>query len=119
MVTLPPVQNSRITDFLSRIAILVIVIVGIVGVFGWYLPLIKSNQGIRQEIEEQQVTIAELEAENQSMADRINSYKGSASAVERLARENLGLAKPGELIFRFQPASEKPRKPTAPGANLQ
>ena len=40
-----------------------------------------------------------LRAENQMILEEIRSLKTSPLAVERLARENLGLVKPGEVVL--------------------
>jgi cell division protein FtsB len=54
---------------------------------------------VRQEIEALDQEIAMLRAENQMILEEIRSLKTSPLAVERLARENLGLVKPGEVVL--------------------
>ena len=54
---------------------------------------------VRQEIESLDREIAMLRAENQRILEEIHSLKTSPLAVERLARENLGLVKPGEVVL--------------------
>lgn len=49
------------------------------------------NAGLRTEIEE-------VQAENRDLCDKI-SDADSDSAKEALARERLGLVKPGEIVF--------------------
>ena len=54
---------------------------------------------VRQEIESLDQEIAMLRAENQMILEEIRSLKTSPLAVERLARENLGLVKPAEVVL--------------------
>jgi cell division protein FtsB len=43
--------------------------------------------------------IEELRAENARLADEIQALRRDPAAIERLAREQLGLARPGETVF--------------------
>jgi cell division protein FtsB len=94
--------DNRMTDFLSRVAIFVIVLICLVGVFGWYLPLIKENQSLRREIADQETTLARLKHEIRGTNQKLTSYESDPRSAERLARENLGYSKPGETVFRFE-----------------
>lgn len=95
-------NGNRTTDFLSRVAIFVIALVCLVGVFGWYLPLIKENQSLRREIAEQESRMIYLEDDISSKKRMLRSYKHDPRSAERLARENLGHSKDGETIYRFE-----------------
>ena len=50
--------------------------------------------------------LEELRHENRSVAAEIEALKTDPRAIERLAREELGLAKPGELVFVIRSESE-------------
>ena len=54
--------------------------------------------------------LEDLRAENLRLAAEIQSLRTDARAIERLAREELGLARPGETVFliRDEPAAERP-----------
>ncbi len=58
--------------------------------------------------------IKRLDEENRSLQDRVKALKTDPTAIERIAREEMGLARPGELIFKL-PA--KPGEPSAPGTS--
>ncbi len=94
--------DNRLTDFLSRVAILVIVLICVVGVFGWYFPLIKENQSLRREIADQEAKMSLLKGEISSSRRKLTSYENDPRSAERLARENLGYSKEGETVFRFE-----------------
>ncbi len=94
--------DTRLTDFVSRVAIFVIVLICIVGVFGWYFPLITDNQALRREIAGQEAEMMRLKKEISSNKRKVTSYENDARSAERLARENLGYSKPGETVFHFE-----------------
>jgi cell division protein FtsB len=60
----------------------------------------------RQEIESLDREIAALRETNQALLEEIRDLKSSPLAVERLARENMGLVKPGEMVLLIREASE-------------
>ena len=95
-------NDNRLTDFLSRVAVFAIVLTCVVGVFGWYLPLIKNNQSLRREIADQEETIERLKTGIAAKKRMLSSYQNDPQSAERLARENLRYSKPGETIFRFE-----------------
>lgn len=105
--------DSRVADFLSRLVVLMLVLAGLAGVFGWYLPLIQDNQRLRQEIAQQELRIQGLREEINALSLRLVLSQEDPETVERLARENLGYAAPGETIVRFE--DRRPGNPPVPG----
>lgn len=55
--------------------------------------------------------IQQLNDENQQLQNRVQSLRSDPSAIERIAREEMGLARPGEYIFKVQPESGEPSTP--------
>jgi len=53
--------------------------------------------------------VEQLGAANARLADEIRSLRTERGGVERIAREELGLVKPGELVYEFRPAAPPPR----------
>lgn len=51
--------------------------------------------------------IQTLEAENEQLSDEIRALRSEPLAVERIAREVLGMAKPGELTVTIQQPAER------------
>ncbi len=83
--------------------LLCVILVGIliIGVIKIFLPKIRQNT-------EKQKIITVLEEENRATKDMIKELRqkrekfvSDPEYVERVAREELGKAKPGETIFRF------------------
>ena len=86
---------------LTRVVIALLIVAALLGVGIWYLPLIKQNERMRKEtlrldgeIQKQEVTLRKLKASIAAMDD--------PRTVERLAREKMGYAKPGETVVRFE-----------------
>jgi len=69
----------------------------------------------QKEIEEIRQQIGKINTENKSLSDQVNSLKTDPKAIERIAREEMGLARPGELIYKI-PDSSKPGDPGKPDA---
>jgi cell division protein FtsB len=53
----------------------------------------------RQQLLSLEREIDDIEVRNQHLLEEIRALKSSPLAVERLAREQLGLARPGEVIL--------------------
>lgn len=87
---------------LSQFVIILIVAACLLGVFFWYLPVFRQNERIRQQI----ITLeTEVKAEEQKQAQlqtAIHNLRNDPKTVERLAREKLGFAKPGEMVILFE-----------------
>jgi len=69
----------------------------------------------QQQAAEIRKEISQLDAENKKLLDRVKALKTDPATIERIAREENGLARPGEFIFKNQPrhgegASEPPTK---------
>jgi cell division protein FtsB len=68
-----------------------------------------SEQGItelqrsRSRVQAMEAEIARLKAENQRLAQEIESLKRSTFAVERIAREDLSMSRPGEVVYVLPP----------------
>jgi len=86
---------------LTRVVIFLIGVAGIVGVAVWYLPLIKQNERYRQRILLLDKQIAKEEETGKQLKGSIDSMRYD-KVVERIARERLGYAKPGETVIRFE-----------------
>ena len=61
----------------------------------------------QKEIKQIQEQIGKINDENKSLTDQVNSLKSDPKSIERIAREEMGLARPGEMIFKL-PDTAKP-----------
>jgi cell division protein FtsB len=68
---------------------------------------------MRKNVEGLQREIQALEAVNDQLSRTIDRLRDDPQAVEEIAREELGLVKPGERVLRF------PRSPESERGNTQ
>jgi len=82
-----------------------VVLLGVAGVLllaVCYLPLIKTNERMRKEVYRLDSRIAKEEETSRQLKTSIEALRNDPKAVERMAREKLGYAKPGETVIRFE-----------------
>jgi len=97
---MPP---SAVRD--SRVTLRALLLLGGVLSIVLGISIFFSNRGIaelqqsRKRVVELQTNIARLQAENARLRNEIDSVKKSTYAVERIAREELGMSKKGEVIY--------------------
>jgi cell division protein FtsB len=65
-----------------------------------------QHEAIREQVE-----IDRINQQNVEMQGRVNSLKSDPEAIERIAREQMGLARPGEYIFKIPPKSQGDKSP--------
>lgn len=58
-------------------------------------------------IEGLRVELADMERENGRVRREVRSLREDMRAIERIAREELGLVKPGEVVYEFIPGEER------------
>lgn len=64
----------------------------------------------QKEIDDIREQIGKVNAENKSLAEQVNALKTDPKAIERIAREEMGLARPGEMIFKIPDTPKTPPK---------
>jgi len=69
---------------------------------------------MQKEVDKLAVEIQTLNEENQKLADDVKALKTDPKAIERIAREEMGLARPGEMIFKLPPKPPQPQSPNPP-----
>jgi cell division protein FtsB len=109
MMRAPKLSWSATETFLRRnarqilgLALFAMLVHDIFGTHGFI-----AMRRTQKEIEQMRDEIGRINNENKSLADQVNSLKTDPKAIERIAREEMGLARPGELIFKL-PDTGKP-----------
>lgn len=64
----------------------------------------------QKEIEQIREQIGQMNEQNKSLAEQVNSLKSDPKSIERIAREEMGLARPGEMIFKIPDSPKPPAK---------
>jgi cell division protein FtsB len=86
---------------LTRVVVFLLCVAALLGVAIWYLPLIKQNERMRRVVLQLDTQIAKADENNRQLKSSIKALGRDPKAVERLARERLGYAKPGETMIHF------------------
>jgi cell division protein FtsB len=86
---------TRLLLFLFAITILLLIA-------QWYLPVIRQNERMRKEIVRIDAEIHKNEEAFRQAKASMDALRYDPKAVERLARETLGYARPGETVIRFE-----------------
>jgi cell division protein FtsB len=57
---------------------------------------------LKEESKRIQGTNARLQEENRKLTEKINRLRNSKEEVEKVARDELGLVKKGEIVYQFE-----------------
>jgi len=95
---------SKLTQ--AAVALVVVAFALLIGMY--YLPLLQQNERMRADIMRLQTQLQIEEAKSRQLQAQIDELRNDPNAVERLAREKLGYAKPDETVIRFEPATNAP-----------
>ena len=85
-----------LTAVIALIALVVGSVFGDRGILHWMVERERNVNLARQ--------VSELRDENESLRAEIDALRRDPRAVERIAREDLGLARPGEVLFLLRAA---------------
>ncbi len=92
--------GQSIWDKLFRLVLALLVLAGVLGIFLWYQPVIEENQHLRRtKLDLEKKIDKELEMARKLDAD-LRAMQ-NPTTIERLARERLSYAKPGEDVIHF------------------
>jgi len=120
----PPTFAEHFRDFLRRNLSWFIA----AGLALLLLQDVFGNHGVlamrrsQQEAREVQRQINQMNEENRQLEERVKALKTDPQAIERIAREEMGLARPGEYIFKLPPkpgdssTAASPAQPNAAAA---
>lgn len=108
----PEAESSRLETFTDQLGqfwrrnLLWILLAGLgllvlQDVFGLHGVL--AMRRAQHEAAREQQEIDRINQENVQLQNHVNSLKSDPQAIERIAREQMGLARPGEYIFKIPP----------------
>lgn len=113
-------DSGKTTRTTFRVVLLLSAVLSVVFLFSFFF----SEEGIselhrtQKRVTALETEIERLEAENERLEATLNDLDKSTFTVERIAREDLGMARPGETVYRVSdPDETDTAKPTpAPGS---
>ena len=97
----------------ARLALAVVGSIAIIAFLGAFVFPTRTLLNQRDQIKSAQQRVAELDANNASLRKQIDEL-GSDSAIERIAREQHNLVKPGEDAYAVLPPAGGAPKEEAP-----
>ena len=87
---------------LTKMVVWLLLLAGLLLVGVWYLPLIQQNERMqRVNLRLERELQMEKEKSKELQTD-IDALRNDPKTVERLTREKLGYARPGETVVRFE-----------------
>ena len=92
--SVPPATRRRTLQMLLVFVTLVLVINALVGERG-----LTETLRARKQHQELVTSIEQMRAENARLRDEARRLRSDPSTIEALARQELGLIKPGEMLF--------------------
>jgi cell division protein FtsB len=87
-------QARRVVRLLVLFAAIVLIVDGVVGERGFM-----AMRRARQQYDELSAALTHQRAENERLRNEANRLRNDPSAIEELARRELGLIRPGEKVF--------------------
>jgi cell division protein FtsB len=99
--SVPPATRRRTLQMLLVFVTLVLVINALVGERG-----LTETLRARRQHQELVISIERLRAENARLRDEARRLRSDPSTIEALARQELGLIKPGEMLFIVKDAKQ-------------
>jgi cell division protein FtsB len=106
MITVKQFRNispSEVGEYLRRntrqilgLALFALLLHDVFGTHGFI-----AMRRTQKEIEQIREQIGKINDQNKSLIEQVNSLKTDPKSIERIAREEMGLARPGEMIFKL------------------
>jgi cell division protein FtsB len=92
----------NILDRLQSLGFAVFILVVVAGGVLLFVPIWAKRHTMNNEIRRLDAEVAQREALEKKQKAEIEALKTDPSYVERTARDKLNLAKPNEMVFRFE-----------------
>jgi cell division protein FtsB len=99
----------RNLSILLGVGLLLVLVQDVFGTHG-----VLAMRRSKKEAADIQNEINRLESENCSMEQGVENLKSDPLTIERIARDEMGLAKPGEFIFKLPPKPGSPPVSASP-----
>lgn len=102
---MPPSVSTHDSRRATQVTLKAVVLLSGVLTFIFFFSFFFSDRGIaelqqaRKRVDALRADIQRLEVENARLQSEIESVKRSTYAVERIAREDLGMSRKGEIVY--------------------
>jgi cell division protein FtsB len=102
-------RDDWVRSFLNRIVYLLIIVAALILLICWFLPLVKEQQRQQRALQALKQQVEQERAKFNKESKKLTLLQNDPAYTELLARDKLDLMKPGETIFRMDPAPEPNR----------
>jgi cell division protein FtsL len=90
------------------------IVVGLLAVVGlFFVPVLQTEKGYRDELAKLNTQIASRQEEQSQLKLETEHMKNDSAFVEHIARDQLNMGKPGETIIRFDRYQAVPAAPSS------
>jgi len=87
---------------LTKMVAWLLLLAGLLLVCVWYLPLIQQNERMQRENLRLERELEKEKEKSKELQADIDALRNDPKTIERLTREKLGYARPGETVVRFE-----------------
>ena len=86
----------------------------LVGFFWVYFPALSHYRDLKLDEERISKELTDLDSKIQVLQEERDLLKNDVAYLEKVIREELGLVKPGEIVYKFVPEEAKKTEPSPP-----
>ena len=91
------------------------ILIGVFFIFFWvYLPSLSKYRDLKSKQEDIERQIRGLEIKIKTLKEERDLLKGDVAYLEKVIRDELGLVKPGEIVYKFVPDKTKKSEAAVP-----
>jgi cell division protein FtsB len=98
-----------LTHYGRHLLVIFVVVLSVHDIFGPHGYLVMRHK--QQEIKKVNAQLDRLNKENTDLEQHVQDLKSDPETIRKIAREELGLAQPGEIIIKLPP--QQPENPPA------
>jgi cell division protein FtsB len=99
-------RDDWLRSLLTKILYLLIFLATFILLICWFLPLVKERQRQQHALQNLKQQVEQEKASYNRQSKKLTLLQNDPAYTELLARDKLDLMKPGETIFRMDPAPE-------------
>lgn len=100
---------------LYKFAWVAIVVLFVLGTVCFFLPKVRRCRRRQQDTDRKREELLLIQARIKELKLKQTKIHSDREFLERIAREELGWAKPGETVYRFQPDESEPSNAPSEG----
>jgi cell division protein FtsB len=97
-------RDDWIRSLLNKILYLLVFVAAFILLICWFLPLVKEQQHQQHALQALKQQVEQEKTNYNKQSKKLTLLQNDPAYIELLARDKLDLMKPGETIFRMDPA---------------